>query len=387
MPDSPPAGPARRNATRRRLLLAGGGHAHAVLLRDFARQPLPGVELTLVSPQRLTPYSGMLPGLLTGFYRAADIHIDLAALVQRAGGQLLLDEMTGLDTGHRLLFCRSGQTVPYDLLSLNIGAQTDSRAPGVAEYAFSPKPIPAFLEAWRQILADIAVTFGRVRFAVVGGGAAGVELVLAMQHALRDMKQFQGRAGPDFHLFTGDSGILREHNPRVRDKFRRILARRGIHLHTGHRVRRVREGLLEFDAAPPFACDAILWAAGAAPPAWLADSGLTLDRNGFLLVKPTLQSVSHPYVFAAGDMASIAGYPRPKAGVFAVRQGLPLARNLRRVLGGKPLKAYAPGKRFLSLVSTGDRCAVASWGGWAAEGRLVWRWKDWIDRRFIARFR
>jgi len=376
----------RRAGSPRRLLMVGGGHAHALALRDLARPALSGVDLTLVSPQPRSAYSGMLPGLLAGFYRPDEIHIDLSRLARRAGARLLLDEMTGLDPNRRQVFFRSGRVITYDLLSLNIGAQPDFRTPGAAEHTFSPKPIDRFLEEWRRILADIPVTFARVRFAVVGGGAAGVELALAMQYALSCMPGMRDRRRPDFHLFTGNGDLLAEHNPGVRRRFRHILARRGIQLHTGHRVRRVREGLLEFEGAPAFACDAILWAAGAAPPPWLADSGLTLDPSGFLLVKPTLQSVSHPYVFAAGDMAAVAGYPRPKAGVFAVRQGPPLARNLRRVLGGLPPEAIRPGRRFLSLVATGNRSAVASWGGWSAGGRLLWAWKDRIDRRFMARF-
>ena len=133
-------------------------------------------------------------------------------------------------------------------------------------------------------------------------------------------------------------------------------------------------------------CDAVLLALGAAAPRWLAGSGLALDERGFVATGPTLQSVSHPEVFAAGDVATRTDAPHPKSGVHAVRAGPPLAANLRRWLMGEALRVHTPQARTLYLLSCGERRAIASWGGWSAEGRWVWRWKDHIDRAFVARY-
>jgi selenide,water dikinase len=133
--------------------------------------------------------------------------------------------------------------------------------------------------------------------------------------------------------------------------------------------------------------DAALWATGAAPAAFLRETGLALDAGGFVEIDATLRSTSHPEVFAAGDVASMRGTPRPKSGVYAVRQGPPLARNLAAALAGGALAAYRPQREALALITTGERYAVATRGGLTLQGAWVWRWKDWIDRRFMARYR
>ena len=176
------------------------------------------------------------------------------------------------------------------------------------------------------------------------------------------------------------------HSHGAQRRFTRVLSERGVYLHLGQRVSQVLTDRIELDDGTTHPVDEIVWATDAAPQHWLGESGLAVDDRGFLTVQPTLQSVSHADVFAAGDVASVVGYPREKAGVFAVRQGPPLAKNLRRVLVGKNPRPFVPQRRFLSLVSTGDQNAIASRGRLSFEGSWVWQWKDWIDRRFMSRF-
>jgi len=221
-----------------------------------------------------------------------------------------------------------------------------------------------------------------LRLAVVGGGAGGVELALSAQYRLARLCD-----GPvEVTLVTADA-LLPSHNRRVRGLFKRIFAERGITLAAGSAVVRVEPGVLIGADGRRIAFDEALWVteAGAAP--WLANTGLPLTGRGFVAIDETLRSPGDPSVFAAGDVATVLSHPRDKAGVYAVRQGPPLAANLRRALEGKPLRRAVPQKRGLALIGAGDKHAVASRGPFAAEGAYLWRLKVWIDLRWMRRYR
>lgn len=367
------------------MVLAGGGHAHVTALKILARRPLPAAGVTLISRELCAPYSGMLPGYVAGRYSFADIRIDLASLAAAAGARLVHDEIVSLDVRNKRLACRGRTVVDYDVLSLNIGAASAAFAvPGAAVHALPVKPIAVFTERWRRLHERLSGRRGQVRIGVVGAGAGGVELALAVQHRLENAPPGKRPDGAvELHLFTAAPDVLVTHNRWTRARLRRALARRGVRLHLAHEVAEVHAGGLRCANGAAFDLDAILWATAAAAPDWPSRSGLAVDEQGFVTVAETLESVSHPGVFAAGDIACVAARPLPKSGVFAVRQGAPLVRNIRNRLLGRPLAPHRPRRHSLSLVSTGDRRAVASWSGAVLEGRWAWRWKDWIDRRFV----
>ncbi len=371
------------------VVLIGGGHAHAQVIKHFGMHPVPGLRLILIARDTHTPYSGMLPGLVAGHYRYDDVHIDLRRLCRFAGVRFYADEATGLDLEGQRVLCRARPPVPFDYCSINVGS-----APGLADVAGAAqngipvKPISGFIAYWQELKKAVTAADRRYAIAVVGAGAAGVEITLAMQHALKANAASGPRenAAVSFHLFSATDDILPTHGAAVRKRLRRILRRRGIVLHLGQRVSAVEDTTLTTVEGRRYPFDAILWATPARAPAWLENTGLALTGEGFIKTGDTLQSVTDPRVFAVGDAATMLRYPREKAGVMAVRQGPPLIDNLRRILAGRPLKPFRPQARWLSLISTGDKYAVASGYGLAAEGRWVWHWKDWIDRRFMARF-
>jgi selenide, water dikinase len=371
------------------VVLVGAGHSHVTVLRMFGMKPIPGVRFTLVSRELHTPYSGMLPGLVAGQYGFDDAHIDTGPLARLAGARIYQDEAVDIDLVGRRVICRDRPPVPYDLLSLNIGSTPNTaNVPGAGEHAIPVKPIDGFLARFDALVARVLARKGRTRLALVGAGAGGVELLLSVEHRLR---REVGRAGFDpgglsFVLVSDMPEILPSFPAAFRARFHAILAARGIAVVVGAPVARVEAGRLAIDGGAPIAADEILWTTQAAPARWLGKPGLPLDADGFLEVDDTLRVVGHDDVFAAGDTIAFSARALPKSGVYAVRAGPVLADNIRRTLTGRRLTPFRPQRDALYLVSTGERSAVGTRNGLTFEGGWVWRWKDWIDRRFMRKF-
>jgi len=365
----------------RELVLVGGGHSHVEVLRRFALDPLRDTRVTLVSPTRYTPYSGMLPGLVAGHYGYRDAHIDLEALARFAKAAFVVDSVVALDASAKMLRLETGREIGYDVASIDIGSTPVSAGIAGAEHAIPVKPVEDFLARLDRLEA-LALERRFVSVAVVGGGAAGVEVLLALQYRLAG----RGR-NVAFSVVADTPTILPGHRPGVRRIFERVLSERGVVVHTGSGAKRIDRSGIETADGTRIAADAVVLATGAAPAAWPRDAGLHVDGRGFVRVGETLQTVPHGDIFAAGDVASMDGHPRPKSGVYAVRQGPPLAANLRAAIDGRPLARFVPQKEALALISTGNRYAVASRGWLVLEGAWVWKWKDRIDRGFMARYR
>lgn len=361
----------------RHLLLAGGGHTHALALEAWARQPLPAdVQVTLVSPEPLAAYSGMVPGWLAGFYRFEEAAIDLPRLCSLRGARWLRGEVTALRPEARELQLASGESLRYDLLSLNVGSTLTAPAPSSG--AILPvRPLSRLRATWPLWRGRFASVPDRpLRVAAVGGGAAGFEALLGALAALRaDAPQRVIEA----QLVTRSPTLLPGIAVGARRAASRALARAGVTLVAG----------CDDAAAAVSGQDLVLWATGAEAHLWQRNAtrrgGLAVDDNGFVMIADTLQSTSHDSVFACGDCA---GWPGglPKAGVFAVRQAPVLAHNLRASLRNEPLQPYVPQRQFLMLLATGDGRAIAARGPFAAQGAWAWRWKDRIDRRFMSQF-
>lgn len=363
-----------------RLLLIGGGHSHIEVLRRLGLDPEPGAVVTLVSPERHAAYSGMLPGLIAGHYRHADCHIDLDALCRRAGSARVETAVTALDPEQGRVHCSDGSSLDYDLVSIDTGS-TPALAgiPGATQHGTPVKPVAPFLAAWSAFREAAAA--GAPRMVVVGAGSGGIEVALAMAYRLRtDGSRAQVTV-------VGDGPVvLPGHGAAVQRRFAALLAAQGVTVAGSGPVLQAGPGGLLLRDGSRCPADAIVWVTGAAAPGWVPASGLATDAAGFIRINGHLQSVSHPRVFAAGDIAGLQHAPRPKSGVYAVRQGPPLAANLRRALRQDPLLTYRPQARALALISAGDRYAVASYGPLALAGHWVWHWKDRIDTRFMRRY-
>lgn len=365
---------------QKRLLLAGAGHANAQLLKHFADHPDDRVSITIVTPTTLAPYSGMVPGWLAGTYDFSEICIDFKALAHAANAELVLDEIASLDPDRQIARLNSGTELFYDVLAVNVGS---TLRPPTLQHAqlLSLRPLGRLRKSWDDLLVELRSNSPQRPLVVtaVGGGAAGIEAVLASVTKLRALQPHQEIAG---RLVTRSLDILPGFPRRTKRFAKLALQRSSVTVYTN----------TEFTPEIDQDSDIVLWATGAQPHEWHAASGLKLSDRGFIQVDRYLRSVSHPNVFAVGDCAEWWD-PLPKAGVYAVRMGPYLTHNVGVALSSNGLlKPYRPQRNFLVLLATGDGRAIGS-RGWAGlggsplVGKLMWRWKDHIDRKFLDQFR
>lgn len=367
------------------IVLVGGGHAHLEVLAAFqGRLPAP---VTLISQNEHALYSGMVPGIIAGRYRPEDARIDLSRLCAAVGVRFLHATARGVDRTNRLVLLEEEPPLRYDLLSLNVGIVPElGSIAGAPQHGIPLKPIGTLLPRIETLLQAAGRPDGPRRIAMIGGGAGGVEVLLAIAARLRGALRGDGTDALSFLLVT-EGALLAGFPPALGQRIRRLFARHGITLVEQAPVTALGAGWLELADGRRLHADAVLVATHAAPPPWFAGLGLSLDAAGFLAVGPTLQSPDDPRIFAAGDCASLIGNPRPKAGVYAVRAGPPLAENLRRAADGSPLRPWQPQRDALALIGTGDGRAIGVRGGLVLEGSLALRLKDWLDRRWMARFK
>lgn len=370
------------------LVLIGGGHAHVAVLKRLGMRPVAGLRITLITRDIHTPYSGMLPGYVAGHYDYDDCHIDLGPLARFAGARLYHTPVIGLDVNNKQVLAAGRPAINYDVVSINTGSRPNSvNIPGVDEFAIAAKPIDIFLVKWEALVERVRNRQGEFKVVVVGGGAGGVELALSTQYRLQKILREQGDDPQrlSYTLLTQSDRIMHMHNDGVRERFERIFCVRDITIKIRSRVTEVKADQVLLDDGTVFAADAIIWVTTAAAPAWPAEAGLTVDDAGFIRVDKNLQSLSHEGIFAAGDVASMID-PRPKSGVFAVRQGPVLAHNLKASVTHGRLRRYRPQRKFLGLISTGDKYAIASRGNLSYESAWLWKVKDRIDMQFMRKF-
>ena len=369
------------------LFFIGGGHTHAIVLRKIGMQGLPaGVRLTLITNLVDTPYSGMLPCHISGLYDFDQSHIDLRPLTRFANCRLIMDEVVGIDADQQLIHCRHHPPMKYDALSIDIGSTPGTvSVPGAKEYAIPAKPVPNLLQAWQRYLQGLERT-STATIGIVGGGVGGVELALNMQMRLQ---QIVGAAA-NIHVFHRGARLATGRSRATQRQLTKIFRDRTIHTHLSESVCAVEPvaGAVQVrcESGLRVACDRVFWVTNASAAPWLTHTGLSTDKDGFILVKDTLQTLSHPNVFAVGDVATMINHPRPKAGVFAVRQGPPLYTNLQRYCSGRPLKPFKPQRQFLNIIDLGTGGAIASRGRWSAESVWFRRWKHQIAGKFMGLF-
>ncbi len=370
------------------IVLLGGGHAHVFVLKAFGMNPMPGVRLTLVAKELAAPYSGMLPGFVAGHYTLDDCQIDLVRLARFAGARVIHGAANGIDRKQKRVAIEGRPSIRYDYLSIDVGiTPLIDDIEGAASHAIAVKPVSIFAPKWQELEARALAKDGPRRIVAVGGGAAGVELILAARHRFRTLTPDAGMTADVFSFaLVAGGALLPSHNRRARSLARKALTDANVDIIENDMARRISRNAIALASGRSIAADAVLISTKAAAPSWFAATDLPSDADGFLAVRPTLQLIDDDDVFAVGDCASVVDHPRAKSGVFAVRQGPAVADNLRRRAMGHSAKPFVPQKQFLTLLSLGEKYAIAARGPFATAGKWAWSWKDHIDRAFMDKF-
>ena len=380
----------------KKLLLLGAGHAHVHVLSRLAQNRPADLDVTVLTPYPYQTYSGMTPGFVAGHYSEQECQIPLEPLIRAAGAKWVRARCTGIDAAERRVRLspaaqsRSQDEIlppdlPYQFLSIDTGAVIDrqrleAEMPGAAAQALIVRPIEVFAAHWPRVLEQAQAR--ALSVAVIGAGAGGLELLFAAEQRLRGA----GVHSACFTLITGGGEPAATYPAGLQARVLRRLKRLNITVLRDTCVG-IEQGVVRLGSGTQLACDVPILAIGTHAPAWLQGSGLALSESGHVQVNEFQQSTSHPEVFAAGDVASRTDRPHPRSGVYAVRAGPPLAENLLAANSGQPLKPHHPPKNTLNLLSCGAGHAIASWGPLHAEGGWAWRWKDRIDRGFVAKYR
>lgn len=338
------------------LVLLGAGHAHLQILSQLAARPLAGTIVTLIAPQPRQIHVSMVPGYVAGHYALHDCEIALEPLVRRSGVRWVQHGITGVDPQQNSVQLDDGSAVPFDWLSVDTGTVQDRESieralPGAREHALFVRPVEAFAALWPRV-AEMGDTRA-LRIAVVGAGAAGFELALAVRHRLPACA---------VTLVCGPVPLGANYSPAVQHRLQAVLKQRKVTVLQDVAVG-MRADSVQLGCGADLACDVPLLVTRGQAPQWLADSGLALDAQGFLAVDASQRSTSHSRVFAAAPV-----------------------HNLAAAMAGTALTPRPPPAARLKLLSCGDRYAVGAWASFSAQGWWLWWLKNRIDRGFVARY-
>ena len=376
------------------IVLVGGGHTHALLIRMWAMKPVAGLRLTLISPNVHTPYSGMLPGLVAGHYTFDQTHIDLQRLCAWANVRFIMATATAIDPDNKIIKLQSRPSLHYDICSVDIGSTPNQDISGCKEFAVAVKPISEFHDHWQALQKHLLkrkkenIALAPLKISVIGGGAGGIELICAMRHWCS-----QNDCQAQFTLISRGKKLLADAPKALQKKLHARLLESNIHCQLDFDSQRISPTHIHGSTlnkskgiSQEIEYDKVFYCTQASAASWLSQSTLALTEQGFIKIKDSLQSTSHESLFAAGDIAHQVNNPRPKAGVYAVRMAPVLFHNLISTALNKPLKNFKPQNKFLSLLALGDQYALASRKPFSFSGKLMWRWKDHIDVKFMNLF-
>jgi NADH dehydrogenase FAD-containing subunit len=363
----------------KQLVIVGAGHAHLTILKNLPEFINAGHDVTVVSSSSLHYYSGMGPGMLSGIYRPEEIRFDVKKMSQNRGAVFIEDNVVKIHPQKKKIDLQSGQTLPYDLMSVNTGSFVPVEAPDTSDdFVIPVKPIENLLSARYKIIE--ALKRKELRITIVGGGPTGVEVAGNLDRLVRN------ESGKCRITLVAGTRLLRQFKNGVRNRVRNALIQRQVQVVEGSRMSAIKDKSVTLADGSEIESDIVFMAVGVKPSPLFKDSGLTIGQDGGMLVNQYLQSVSYPEIFGGGDCISFEPQPLAKVGVYAVRQNPILFNNLLGFLKDTALEPFKPQKSVLLAFNLGDGTAVVQWHSVVWSGRLGFALKNYIDQTFMKNF-
>lgn len=366
----------------RHLVLAGAGHCHLEVLGHLEQYLRRGCRVTLISPGNFW-YSGMGPGALSRMYPPETVCVDTAALVREGGGQYIKDIVRRIDAGNKLVELGSGMRIPYDLLSLNVGSLVPTAMiDGAGSHGWTVKPIENLVRLRRAIQEHASNGRRELCAVVAGGGAAGCEIAINLWHLLEQLE-----IRPDIRIVSPGPALMQREGSEPGRRVEAEMARLGIGVLYGRKVVRAEPRMVHLDNGSTLSCDFFIVATGVRPPSLFRDSNLPTAADGSLLVNEHLQCLTAPEIFGAGDCISFESGPPPRVGVYAVRESQVLHHNLRALLDGRRLRRFRKARSYMLILNLADGRGLLFRKGRAWLGRWAFRLKNFLDCRFVEKYR
>ncbi len=372
---------------RKHLILVGGGHAHMVTLEHISDFIDKGFKVTVIAPSHYHYYSGMGPGMLGKTYAPDDIRFATRKVVTSQGGIFVRDWVVRIDPDLKQVFTRSGNSFTYDVLSFNAGSYVSMNAVTgtcqgeLPDNLYPVKPIEKLMEASERLKALFKEKKSVVT--VVGGGPSAAEVAGNVWQLAKKAKSHK----PLIRIIAG-KGFMSRFVPRVRDRVKTILTGRGIEILEGEYAKKIGQEIIVTSSGESLPTDFTFLALGVTPSTIFEASGLPTGQDHGLQVNAYLQCPEYPEIFGGGDCIYFYPQPLDKVGVYAVRENPIICHNLMASLEGNPdrLEAFDPGPDYLMIFNLGGGKGVLKKHNVIFSGRIAFRIKDYIDRRFIKRF-
>ena len=363
------------------IVLVGGGHAHVYFIKKFAKVRNQGVRVKLISPSKKQYYSGMASAFIEDIYNEDEISFDLPKLCEKSGIDFIEGCVGKIDKSGQKVFLENGDSISFDILSLNIGSQVAGQSlDGIQEYGLTVKPLTNLLKI-KSTLQNMATK--SLDVVIIGAGAAGVEMGLAI-------RSYSDKMGGNINIRIVNSGqyILKDYKDSVSKKVLDRLSKSKIELCLNERIISASENVVVTQNHNKFSFDLLILASGTAASSSIKKSGFRVDEKGYMLINPYLQSVDHPYIFGVGDCVAFEDYSYvKKVGVYAIKEAPILWDNVLGYIGNRELKKYIPQKKYLSIISLGKKQGILYYKGLIIKGNLAWKIKDFVDRSFMERFK